>query len=242
MENQRAVIHEGKAKILFRHHDDKLAVQHFKDTITAFNSVKADYIEGKGATNCQISNILLSHIARHNIATHIVSLVSPREQLVRKLDMVPLEIVVRNVAAGSLCKKFDIAEGQVFPEPLVEFYLKSDRLGDPLITEDHIVCFHIVTKNDLQQIRSMALNINCVLREVFANVGITLVDFKFEVGFSIEDRVIVLGDEISPDTCRLRDSTTNKVLDKDLYRFKLGDVGEGYNEVLRRLEQYAPTH
>lgn len=241
MGNQREVIYEGKAKILFRHSDDKLVVQHFKDSITAFNSPNADYIEGKGEINCRVSHILLTHIAMHNIPTHVVSLVSSREQLVKKLSMVPLEIVVRNVAAGGICKKFDCPEGRVFPEPLVEFYLKDDRLGDPLITEDHIVCFQLATKSNIRKIREMALRVNSILREVFANAGISLVDFKFEVGFSSEDHSITLGDEISPDTCRLRDATTGRVLDKDLYRFKLGDVREGYSEVLSRLEQHTST-
>lgn len=238
MENQREVIHEGKAKILFSHHDDMLAVQHFKDAITAFNSPKADHIEGKGEINCQISHILLSHIAEHDIGTHVISLQGPREQLVKKLRMIPLEIVVRNTSAGSVCKKFALPEGRVFPEPLVEFYFKNDSLADPLISENQIVCFQIVTKDDLHKIQRMALKINSVLKKVFTDTGIALVDFKFEVGRSLEDHTIILGDEISPDTCRLRDINTNEVLDKDLYRLKLGNVREGYNEVLRRLKKH----
>ncbi|SBO14270.1 Phosphoribosylaminoimidazole-succinocarboxamide synthase [Anaplasma phagocytophilum] len=240
MENTREVLYEGKAKIILRHPENERAViQHFKDTLTAFNAQRKSEIQGKGALTNRISSLLMEHLEASGIRTHFLSFLNEKEQLVSKLNMIPLEVVVRNIAAGSMCKKFGIPKGKVLAEPIVEFYYKNDELSDPMIAEDHAICFGLASKSELAHMREIALQANKILSALFSEVKILLVDFKLEFGKdSHSEQEIVLGDEISPDTCRLWDTSTLTVLDKDLYRFDIGNIEDGYKEVLQRLEQH----
>ena len=234
MKKDSRVLYEGKAKIILSHTDDSCVIQHFKDDITAFNAQSCTTLENKGIINNKISYLLMSHLAERGIKTHLLQYLNEREQLVERLCVVPLEVVVRNVAAGSICKRLGIQRGLVFRKPLVEFYYKNDDLKDPMITEDYITCFELSTESELHRIKSLALQISGILSVVFASINVTLVDLKLE--FGRKDKEIVLADEISPDTCRLWDKETGSVLDKDLYRLGYGSVIEGYSKVLLRLE------
>jgi phosphoribosylaminoimidazole-succinocarboxamide synthase len=212
-------------------------VQYFKDDATAFNNQKKGVITGKGVLNNRISEYLMVRLGEMGIPTHFVRRLNMREQLVREVEIIPIEVVCRNVAAGSLSKRFGIAEGTQLPRSILEFYYKSDELGDPMVTEEHITAFGWADTQDMDDMISMTLRINDYLSGLFLGIGLKLVDFKVEYGRLWEDEQmrIVLADEISPDNCRLWDSKTNEKLDKDRFRQDLGKVEEAYQEVARRL-------
>ena len=234
---RRRQIYEGKAKVLFEGPEPGTLVQHFKDDATAFNNKKKGVITGKGVINNRISEYLMTRIGEIGVPTHFVRRLNMREQLVREVEIIPLEVVVRNVVAGSLAKRFGMEEGTPLPRSIVEYYYKSDELDDPLITEEHITAFSWATPQELDELMSMSLRINDFLSGLFLGVGIRLVDFKLEYGrlWEGEEMRIVLADEISPDSCRLWDVRTNEKMDKDRFRRDLGKVEEAYQEVARRL-------
>ncbi|GLG02158.1 phosphoribosylaminoimidazole-succinocarboxamide synthase [Alicyclobacillus hesperidum subsp. aegles] len=229
------MLYEGKAKKVFATDQPGLVKVYYKDDATAFNGQKRGQIEGKGAINNQMSNLLFQYLAEHGVPTHFVEQVSERETIVRKVDILPLEVVVRNIVAGSFAKRLGIAEGTVLPRPLVEFYYKNDELGDPLLTDDQALVLNLASERDLGELRTRALEINRLLRERFAACGLELVDFKIEFG-RLPSGEIVLADEISPDTCRLWDKETHQKLDKDRFRQDLGGVEDAYQEVWRRIK------
>ncbi|MEC8099069.1 MAG: phosphoribosylaminoimidazolesuccinocarboxamide synthase [Pseudomonadota bacterium] len=235
--SKRRRIYEGKAKVLYEGPEPGTLVQHFKDDATAFNAEKHDVIEGKGVLNNRISEYIFLQLAQLGIQTHFIKALNMREQLIREADIVPLEVVIRNVAAGSLVKRLGLKEGEPLPRPLIEFYYKDDALGDPLISEDHIAVFGWATQNELDEIMTIAVRINDFLIGLFAGAGIRLVDFKLEFGRVWEGDVqrIILADEISPDNCRLWDINSNEKLDKDRFRQDLGGLVDAYQEVARRL-------
>jgi phosphoribosylaminoimidazole-succinocarboxamide synthase len=234
---RRRRIYEGKAKILFEGPEPGTLVQYFKDDATAFNNQKKGTITGKGVLNNRISEYLMMRLSEVGVPTHFVRRLNMREQLVREVEIIPLEVVIRNVAAGSLSQRFGIAEGTALPRSIVEFYYKSDELGDPMVTEEHITAFGWATPQDLDDILALALRINDFLTGLLLGVGLRIVDFKIEFGrlYENEEMRIVLADEISPDSCRLWDLKTNEKLDKDRFRRDLGGVAEAYQEVARRL-------
>jgi phosphoribosylaminoimidazole-succinocarboxamide synthase len=234
---RRKQIYEGKAKVLFEGPEPGTIVQYFKDDATAFNNQKRGTITGKGVLNNRISEFLMLRIAEIGVPTHFVRRLNMREQLVRAVEIVPLEVVVRNVVAGSLAKRFGLEEGAPLARSIVEYYFKSDALGDPLVSEEHITAFGWANTHELDDIMQMALRINDFLSGLFIGTGIRLVDFKLEFGrlYDKGESRIVLADEISPDNCRLWDVKTNEKLDKDRFRRDLGRVEEAYQEVARRL-------
>ncbi|MBX6322189.1 MAG: phosphoribosylaminoimidazolesuccinocarboxamide synthase [Rhodospirillaceae bacterium] len=235
--SRRRRIYEGKAKVLFEGPEPGYLVQYFKDDATAFNNQKRGVITGKGVLNNRISEFLMTKLNEAGIPTHFVRRLNMREQLVREVEIIPLEVVVRNVAAGSLSKRFGIQEGTPLPRSIIEYYYKSDELGDPMVSEEHITAFGWATTQDLDEIMSLALRVNDFLSGLFLGVGVRLVDFKLEFGrlWEGEEMRIVVADEISPDSCRLWDIKTNEKLDKDRFRNDLGRVEEAYQEVARRL-------
>ena len=228
-------LYEGKAKILYASPEKNLAIQHFKDDATAFNNQKKATIEGKGILNNRISEHILSNLNQIGIKNHLIKRINMREQLVKIVEIIPIEFVVRNIASGSLTKRLGIEEGTVLNRPLIEYCLKNDDLGDPLISREHILTFDWLNIMELDWISEECRRINDFLQGMFRGVGIKLVDFKVEFGRSSQDSNIILADEISPDTCRLWDSNTEKKLDKDIFRKDLGSLIEGYQEVARRL-------
>jgi phosphoribosylaminoimidazole-succinocarboxamide synthase len=234
---RRRRIYEGKAKILFEGPEPGTLVQYFKDDATAFNNKKQGTITGKGVLNNRISEFLMTKIGEIGVPTHFVRRLNMREQLIREVEIIPLEVVVRNVAAGSIADRFKINEGTALPRSIVEYYYKSDELGDPLVAEEHITAFGWATPQELDEIIHLSLRINDFLCGLFTSVGIRLVDFKLEYGrlWNNEEMRIVLADEISPDNCRLWDLKTNEKMDKDRFRRDLGGVQEAYQEVARRL-------
>ncbi len=234
---RRRRIYEGKAKVLFEGPEPGTLVQYFKDDATAFNNQKKGVITGKGVLNNRISEYLMVRLGEMGIPTHFVRRLNMREQLVREVEIIPIEVVCRNVAAGSLSKRFGIAEGTQLPRSILEFYYKSDELGDPMVTEEHVTAFGWADTQDMDDMISMTLRINDYLSGLFLGIGLRLVDFKVEYGRLWEDEQmrIVLADEISPDNCRLWDTKTNEKLDKDRFRQDLGKVEEAYQEVARRL-------
>ena len=234
---RRRRIYEGKAKVLFEGPEPGTLVQYFKDDATAFNNRKRGTITGKGVLNNRISEYLMTRIGEIGVPTHFLRRLNMREQLIKEVEIIPLEIVVRNVAAGSLSKRLGLAEGTALPRSIIEYYYKSDELDDPLVTEEHITAFGWATPQELDELVSMALRINDFLSGLFFGVGIRLIDFKLEFGrlYSDDDVRLVLADEISPDSCRLWDVKTNEKLDKDRFRRDLGKVPEAYQEVARRL-------
>ncbi len=234
---RRKQIYEGKAKILFEGPEPGTLIQYFKDDATAFNNQKRAVLEGKGVLNNRISEFVMQGLERVGVPTHFIRRLNMREQLIREVEIIPLEVVVRNVAAGSLSKRLGIAEGTPLPRSIVEFYYKADELGDPLVTEEHISCFGWASPQELDEMMSLALRINDFLYGVFVGVGIRLIDFKVEFGrlYTNEDVRTVLADEISPDSCRLWDIQSNEKLDKDRFRRDMGGVAEAYQEVARRL-------
>ena len=235
--SRRRQIYEGKAKVLFEGPEPGTIVQYFKDDATAFNNKKRGTITGKGVLNNRISEYLMTRLSEIGIPTHFVRRLNMREQLVKKVEIIPIEIVVRNVAAGSFSSRFGLAEGSPLPRSIVEYYYKSDELGDPMVLEEHITAFGWATPQELDEMLSMSIRINDFLTGLFFALGIKLIDFKLEFGrlYEGEEVRIVLADEISPDNCRLWDVKTNEKLDKDRFRRDLDRVEEAYQEVARRL-------
>ncbi len=235
--SRRRQIYEGKAKVLFEGPEPGTLVQYFKDDATAFNNKKRGTITGKGVLNNRISEYLMIHLAEIGVPTHFVRRLNMREQLIKEVEIIPIEVVVRNIAAGSFTSRFGIAEGTALPRSIVEYYYKSDDLDDPMISEEHITAFGWASPQELDEMVSMALRINDFMSGLFLSLGIRLVDFKVEFGrlYEGDDMRVVLADEISPDNCRLCDIKTNEKLDKDRFRRDLGRVEEGYQEVARRL-------
>lgn len=230
---RRAKIYEGKAKVLYETDDPDLLIQYFKDDATAFNAQKRGTIVGKGVMNTRISATLFSYVAEHGVGTHFVKVLSDREMLVRRLRMIKVEVVMRNVVAGSLAKRLGLPEGQALQQPVLEFYYKDDALGDPLINDFHIRMLRLATAAEMEALVDGAFRVNELLTDFFDRRGILLVDFKLEFGRRKGE--ILLGDEITPDGCRLWDKGTREKLDKDRFRRDLGGVEEAYAEVLRRI-------
>lgn len=235
--SRRRQIYEGKAKILYEGPEPGTIIQYFKDDATAFNAQKKGTINGKGVINNRISEFIFTHLGNIGIPTHFIRRLNMREQLVHQVDIIPLEVIVRNVAAGSICKRLGLEEGEKLSQPLVEFCYKNDELGDPLISEEHIMTFEWADYSDIYDIKDLARRINNFMSGMFAAIGITLVDFKLEFGRQYKDDLtrIILADEISPDSCRLWDMKTGEKLDKDRFRRDLGGEVEAYQEVARRL-------
>ncbi len=234
---RRKRIYEGKAKVLYEGPQPGTLVQYFKDDVSAFNNKKKGIITGKGVLNNRISEYLMTRLAEIGIPTHFVRRLNMREQLVREVEIIPIEVMTRNVAAGTIAKRLGIEEGTTLPRPIVEFYLKNDELGDPMVSEEHITAFGWAGTQDLDDMVQLTLRINDFLSGLFLGVGLKLIDFTLEYGRLWEDDEmrIVLADEISPDSCRLWDVKTNERLDKDRFRRDMGKVEEAYQEVARRL-------
>ena len=230
-------LYEGKAKILYAAPEKGTAIQHFKDAATAFNNQKKSIIEGKGILNNRISEHILSSLNQVGIVTHLIKRINMREQLIKLVEIIPIEFVVRNIATGSLTKRLGIEDGTVLDRPLIEFCYKNDELNDPLIAREHIYAFGWATPIEINRITDQCLRINDFMQGMFKGVGIKLVDFKLEFGRLNQNgkKKIVLADEISPDTCRLWDVTNEEKLDKDRFRKNLGNLLEAYQEVARRL-------
>jgi phosphoribosylaminoimidazole-succinocarboxamide synthase len=233
MENGR-MLYEGKAKRMFETADPDVLLIEYKNSLTAFNAQKKAEMEGKGRYNTLISAWLFQYLSEKGIPSHFIKLVDENHQLVRKVQILPIEVVVRNITTGTLCKRLGVAEGMELPRPLIEFYLKDDALGDPLITEDHALLFKWATAEEIVSMKEKSLAVNETLRSLFLEKGIVLVDFKLEFGRDPEGKVL-LADEISPDTCRFWDVDTGERLDKDRFRKDLGDVLGAYREIWRRL-------
>ena len=230
-------LYEGKAKKVFATEDPELLIVEYKDDATAFNGLKKGTIQGKGVINNQMSNRLMMLLEKQGVPTHFVKELSERETLVKNVKIVPLEVIVRNIAAGSFSKHYGVEEGVVFDKPTIEFSYKNDALGDPLLNFHHALALRLATYRELQTIERLAMRINGILQEFWATCGVTLVDFKMEFG-RLSDGTIVLADEISPDTSRLWDTDTHEKLDKDRFRRVLGGVEEAYAEIMRRLEAH----
>jgi phosphoribosylaminoimidazole-succinocarboxamide synthase len=228
-------LYEGKAKKVFATEDPQLLIVQYKDDATAFNGLKKGTIVGKGIINNQMSNRLMAMLESEGVPTHFVKELSQRETLVKKVSIVPLEVIVRNIAAGSFSKRYGVEEGVVFDQPTIEFSYKNDELGDPLLNTKHALALKVATPEEIETIEQYSLKINEVLKSCWLSCGVTLVDFKLEFG-RLADGTIVLADEISPDTCRLWDSETHEKLDKDRFRRNLGGVEEAYAEIMKRLE------
>ena len=231
---KREMLYEGKAKQVFLTDDPDLIVIHYKDDASAYNNVKKATIEGKGPLNNQISTIIFKYLMEHGIPTHFVEQLGERDQLCRRVTILPIEVIVRNVIAGSMAKRLDISEGTRPSNTIIDICYKKDELGDPLINNDHVVALGIATYEELDEILAMTRKINTLLTDLFNGLGVNLIDFKVEFG-ETSDGKIVLADEISPDTSRLWDAETNEKLDKDRFRRDLGKVREAYEEILRRL-------
>ncbi|WP_172294883.1 phosphoribosylaminoimidazolesuccinocarboxamide synthase [Pseudoruegeria sp. HB172150] len=234
---RRKKLYEGKAKILYEGPEPGTLVQYFKDDATAFNSQKKDVIDGKGVLNNRLSEYFMTGLNNIGVPTHFIKRINMREQLIRSVEIIPLEVVVRNVAAGSLTQRLGIAEGTQLPRPIIEFYYKDDALGDPLVTEEHIIAFGWAVQQDLDDMIALALRVNDFMSGVMLAVGIKLVDFKIEIGRIWENdfQRLIVADEISPDSCRLWDMESGQKLDKDVFRRDLGNVADAYTEVARRL-------
>ncbi|TFL17817.1 phosphoribosylaminoimidazolesuccinocarboxamide synthase [Jannaschia formosa] len=234
---RRKKVYEGKAKILYEGPEPGTLVQYFKDDATAFNAEKKAVIDGKGVLNNRLSEFFMTGLAQVGVPTHFIRRLNMREQLIRSVEIIPLEVIVRNIAAGSLSKRLGIEEGTPLPRPIIEFCYKDDKLGDPLVAEEHIIAFGWASQQDLDDIVALALRVNDFMSGCMLAVGIKLVDFKIEVGRIWENDFprLILADEISPDSCRLWDVETGKKLDKDVFRQDLGNLADAYTEVARRL-------
>ncbi len=232
---KRQQLYEGKAKKVYATDDPDLLIVAYKDDATAFNGKKKGTIAGKGVINNRMSNRLMRRLEKAGVPTHLVEELSQRETLVKRVKIVPLEVIVRNISAGSFCRRYGFPEGVGFDEPTVEYSYKNDELNDPLICLPHILAMKLATKEEMETIRAYSLKVDEVLREFWLSCGVTLVDFKLEFG-RLPDGTIILADEISPDTCRLWDAATGKKLDKDRFRQDLGGVEEAYAEIMGRLE------
>ncbi len=230
-------LYEGKAKIIYATSDKNLVIQYFKDDATAFNNLKKSIIEGKGVLNNRISEHILTNLSQIGIKNHLVKRLNMREQIIKFVEIIPIEFIIRNIATGSITKRLGIEDGTVLKHPLLEFCLKDDKLGDPLIAEEHILAFDWATKKEIEKVKKMILRINDFMIGMFRGVGIKLVDFKLEFGRLKANgkSEVILADEISPDTCRLWDSITDQKLDKDRFRKNLGDLIPAYTEVAKRL-------
>ncbi len=231
---KREMIYEGKAKKVYTTDDENLVIVSYKDDATAFNGLKKGTITGKGAINNQMSNFLMQMLEKNGVPTHFVEELNERDTVVKKVKIVPLEVIIRNISAGSFSKRYGVEEGIVFDEPTIEFSYKNDALGDPLINDYHALALKLATKEEIETIKKYAFRVDELLKAYFKGLGIDLVDFKLEFG-RLPDGTIVLADEISPDTCRFWDSQTHEKLDKDRFRRDLGGVEEAYQEVMRRL-------
>ncbi len=235
--SRRKKMYEGKAKVIYEGPEPGTLIAHFKDDATAFNNEKHDVLEGKGVLNNRISEYLMQQLGDIGVPTHFIKRLNMREQLIREVEIIPLEIVCRNIAAGSICKRLGIKEGERLSRPIVEYFYKDDDLGDPLVAEEHIAAFNWAGPQELEDMVSMTLRVNDFLSGLFAAVNIRLVDFKLEFGRRYEGEMVrtILADEISPDSCRLWDITSGKKLDKDRFRQNMGNVTDAYAEVARRL-------
>ena len=233
---KRDQVYEGKAKKVFATEDESLFIVSYKDDATAFNGLKKGTIAGKGVINNRMSNIMMKMLEKNGVPTHFVEELSERDTLVKKVSIVPLEVIIRNVSAGSFAKRYGVEEGIVFDAPTIEFSYKNDELGDPLINEYHALALKLATKEEIDTIKALSFKINELMKAAFKTMNIDLIDFKLEFG-RLADGTIVLADEISPDTCRFWDSTTHEKLDKDRFRRDLGGVEDAYNEVMRRLNE-----
>lgn len=234
---KRAQIYEGKAKKVYTTESPELLIVSYKDDATAFNGLKRGTISGKGVINNRMSNLLMQRLEKAGIPTHFVRQLSDRETLVKRVSIVPLEVIIRNIAAGSFSKRYGVDEGFVFETPTIEFSYKNDELGDPLLNEYHATAMKLATREEIDTIKRYAFGVNEQLKAFWAECGVTLVDFKLEFG-RLPDGSIVLADEISPDTCRLWDSITHEKLDKDRFRRDLGGVENAYAEVMKRLTEH----
>lgn len=229
-----AQLYEGKAKRVYATENENLVIVSYKDDATAFNGLKKGTIEGKGVINNRMSNFLMQILEKNGVKTHFVEEINDRETVVKKVSIVPLEVIIRNISAGSFAKKYGVDEGIPFDEPTIEFSYKNDDLGDPLLNDYHALALKLATKEEIELIKAMAFKVNDVLIEYFKSIGVKLVDFKLEFG-KTSDGEIVLADEISPDTCRLWDINTNEKLDKDRFRRDMGGVEDAYNEMMSRI-------
>ena len=237
MTTRRKKIYEGKAKILYEGPEPGTLIQYFKDDATAFNAQKKAVLEGKGVINNRISEYVMTRLNTIGVQNHFIRRLNLREQLIKEVEIIPLEVVCRNIAAGSMSTRLGLPEGQVLPRSIIEFYYKNDALNDPLVTEEHITAFNWAQTQEIDDMLALTLRVNDFLSGMFSAVGITLVDFKIEYGRVWEGDFskVLLADEISPDSCRLWDATTNEKLDKDRFRRDMGGVIESYTEVARRL-------
>ncbi len=232
---KREKLYEGKAKIIYATDEPDKVIAYFKDEATAFNALKKETIEGKGIINNKISSFFFQLLEKNGIPTHFVKQISDREMVVYRVEIIPVEVVVRNLATGSIVKRLGIPEKTEFKPPLVEFYLKNDELGDPIICSEHILAMKLATEEEIKKMKELALKVNEILSEFMDKHGIILVDFKLE--FGRKDGEIVVADEISPDTCRFWDKKTGERMDKDRFRLDLGDLTKFYEEVLKRIKE-----
>ena len=230
------LLYEGKAKKIFSTENDNEFVVYYKDDATAFNGEKKAEIASKGILNNKISTIMFEELAKEGIESHFIKSLSDREMLVKKVEILPLEVIVRNITAGSFCKRYGVEEGIILDQPIFEMSYKNDEFGDPLLNDDHAIALKLATKEEIDFLRSQTLKINEIMKKFFLKMDLKLVDFKLEFGKDVDGNII-LADEISPDTCRLWDVNTNEKLDKDRFRRDLGDLVEGYEEVLARLNK-----
>lgn len=233
---KRKQMYEGKAKKVYETDDPEIVIVDYKDDATAFNGLKKGSIKGKGVINNQMSNMLMRGLEKKGVPTHFVKELSERETAVKRVEILPLEVIIRNISAGSFSKRYGVEEGIVFDEPTIEFSYKNDDLGDPLLNDDHAIALKLCTREELATVKKYAFLVNDFLKEIWKSCNVTLVDFKIEFG-RLKDGTIVLADEISPDTCRLWDATTGEKLDKDRFRRDLGGVEEAYEEVMKRLKE-----
>ena len=231
---KKELLYEGKAKKVFATDDPNVVLVSYKDDATAFNGLKKGTISGKGAINNRVTNYMMELLEKEGVKTHLVKELSDRETLVKKVTIVPLEVIIRNISAGSFAKRYGVEEGIVFAEPTIEFSYKNDDLGDPLINDYHALALGLATKEEIETIKSMAFKVNDVMEAFFKNLKVDLVDFKLEFG-KTADGEIVLADEISPDTCRFWDSETHEKLDKDRFRRDMGNVEDAYKEMMKRI-------
>lgn len=230
------LLYEGKAKKIFSTENENEFVVYYKDDATAFNGEKKAEIASKGILNNKISTIMFEELAKEGIESHFIKSLSDREMLVKKVEILPLEVIVRNITAGSFCKRYGVEEGIILDQPIFEMSYKNDEYGDPLINDDHAVALKLATQEEIDYIRAQTLKINEIMKEFFLKMDLKLVDFKLEFGKDADGNII-LADEISPDTCRLWDVNTNEKLDKDRFRRDLGDLVQGYEEVLSRMNK-----
>ena len=228
------LLYEGKAKKVYATNAPELVIVSYKDDATALDGLKKGTISGKGVINNKMSNYLCQLLQKHGVPTHFVEELSDRETVVKKVSIVPLEVIIRNISAGSFAKRYGVEEGIVFAEPTIEFSYKNDDLHDPLINSYHALALGLATKKEIEEIKAMAFKVNDILKEYFLSLNVKLVDFKLEFG-RLKDGTIVLADEISPDTCRFWDADTNEKLDKDRFRRDMGGVEDAYNEMMKRV-------